>query len=176
MRELGFTRKRREIEPRWVSEYVATFHSRFPVKFRCPLGPIPEELKKLYGAEKARRMYRPSRPEVDALSIQPGALVLIEAKIFKYMDGLAKLPIYKSLVPVTPELRQYLDREVEMHLLIPHEIPWVKTACIRNNVELKVWTPDWIREIWEDRDKYWTAPKVFERERRKKVLRDLGFE
>ena len=173
---MGFTKRRREIEPRWVSEYVAEHYGQFPVKLRCPLGPIPEEMKKLYGAVKARRMYRPSRPEVDALVIMPGALLLIEAKIFKYMDGLSKLPIYKSLVPVTPELKQHRDIEVIMRLLIPHRIPWVETAGKRNDVEVVVWAPDWLHEIWEERDKYWTAPKVFEREKRKETLRRLGYE
>ena len=173
---MTFTRKRREIEPRWVSEYVVKHYGKYPVKFRCPLGPIPEQLKEMFGAEKALRMYRPSRPEVDALVILPGALLLVEAKIQKYMDGLSKLPVYKSLVDSTPELQQYRDKHVLMRLLIPHEVPWVKTACSKMNVDYVVYAPDWIQQIWEDRDKYWTAGRVFERERRKKALRDLGFE
>jgi len=176
VKKLGFTRKRREIEPRWVSEYVAEHFSQHRVKLRCPLGPIPEELTKRLGYEKARRMYRPSRPEVDALIHLPGAILLIEAKIQKYMDGLAKLAVYKSLVPFTPELAKERVEEIIMRLLIPHEIPWVKTACVRTGVEYQIYAPDWILEIWEDRDKYWTPAKVFERERRKKILENLGFE
>ena len=91
---MGHTKSRREIEPRWVSEYVATHYARHKVRLRVPLGPVPEYLKKAHGTPKAIRIYRPWRPEVDCLVIMPGALVLIEAKIFKYMDGLSKLPVY----------------------------------------------------------------------------------
>ena len=101
---------------------------------------------------------------------------MIEAKIFKYMDGLAKLPVYKSLVPSTPELKTYRDLPVEMQLLIPVEIPWVRTAAENMDVKVYVWAPDWVKKIWEERDKYWQPRQVFEREKRKKILRDLGFE
>lgn len=135
-----------------------------------------EYLKKAHGTPKAIRIYRPWRPEVDALVIMPGALLLIEAKIFKYMDGLAKLPVYKSLVPSTPELKTMLDLPVEMQLLIPVEIPWVRTAAENMDVKVYVWCPDWVKKIWNERDKYWQPKQVFEREKRKKILRDLGFE
>ena len=135
-----------------------------------------EYLKKAHGTPKAIRIYRPWRPEVDALVIMPGALLLIEAKIFKYMDGLAKLPVYKSLVPSTPELQTYRDLPVEMQLLIPVEIPWVKEAADNMDVKVYVWAPDWVKKIWNERDKYWQPRQVFEREKRKKILRDLGFD
>ena len=173
---VGFTKSRREIEPKWVSEYIVKFYGKHRVKLRCPLGPIPEDLKKLHGTAKAIRVYRPWRPEVDALVIMPGALLVIEAKIFKYMDGLAKLPVYKSLVPHTPELREFADRPVEMQLLVPVEIPWVKATCKEQDVVMRVWAPDWVKKIWEERDKYWTPKYAVERERRKGILRDLGFE
>lgn len=173
--DLGFTKLRREIEPRWVSAYIKEFYPDEEVRLRCPLGPIPIELQKLYGPAKAARVYRPSRPEVDALIVLPGALLLIEAKIFKYMDGLSKLPVYKSLVPKTPELLVFEGRPVLMHLLLPTLIPWVKAAAPDLGVEVYDWAPDWVIQIWEERDKYWTPEARMKRRERKELLARLGF-
>ena len=172
---LGFTKLRRSIEPRWVSAYVKEFYADAEVRLRCPLGPIPRELKELYGPAKAAKYYRPSRPEVDACVILPGAILLIEAKIFKYMDGLAKLPVYKALVPKTAELAVFEKRPVLMHLLIPAPIPWVKVAAAEFGVEVYTWAPDWVLDIWEERDKYWLPEARMLREARKELLKKLGF-
>jgi len=169
------TRLRRDLEPRWVSWFCAKHYARDIVKLRCPLGPIPEELRKAVGEAKGIKMYRPWRPEVDALVILPGAIDLVEAKIFKYMDGLAKLPIYAELVPVTPELRAWRDLPVRMWLLIPADIEWVKTAAARTGVGISTEAPDFIKQVWEERDKYWTKPYLEARERRKEKLRELGY-
>ena len=172
---MGFTKLRREIEPRWVSWYIKEYYPDAEVRLRCPLGPIPKQLVELYGPAKAARVYRPSRPEVDALVILPGALLLIEAKIFKYMDGLSKLPVYAALVPKTPELQVFSDRPVLMHLLIPTEIPWVKAAAPELGVEVYTAAPDWLMTIWEERDKYWTPDARKRRADRKALLKRLGF-
>ncbi len=172
---MGFTKLRREIEPRWVSWYIKEHYPNAEVRLRCPLGPIPDELKELYGPAKAARVYRPSRPEVDALVIRPDALILIEAKIFKYMNGLSKLPVYKSLVPQTPELAVFRGRSVKMHLLLPTTIPWVTAAAPSLGVEVKTAAPDWVTQIWEERDKYWQPEARLRRAERKALLKRLGF-
>jgi len=158
-----------------VSAYIKEHYPDDEVRLRCPLGPIPAELSEIYGPAKAARVYRPSRPEVDALVILPGALLIIEAKIFKYMDGLAKLPVYKALVPKSPELMIFKNRPVIMHLLIPAEIPWVKAAAPEMGVEVYTWAPEWVRQIWEERDKYWTPESRLRRADRKALLEKLGF-
>ncbi len=175
VKSLGFTKVRREIEPKWVSWYIKEHYPDGEVRLRCPLGPIPDELKALHGPAKAARVYRPSRPEVDALVVLDNELLLIEAKIFKYMDGLAKLPVYASLVPETDELDVFRGRPVIMHLLIPVPIPWVVAAAPRLNVEVKVEAPDWLIQIWEERDSYWTPSAKRQREDRKALLKRLGF-
>lgn len=158
-----------------MSSYIKEFYPDEEVRMRCPLGGIPDEMKALYGPAKAAKVYRPSRPEVDALVVLPGALLLIEAKIFKYMDGLAKLPVYKVLVPKSPELMVFRDRPVIMHLLLPKAIPWVVSAAPELGVEVKTWAPEWVIRIWEERDKYWTPESRMKRAERKALLTKLGF-
>jgi hypothetical protein len=166
---------RREIEPRWVSEYVSTRYANFPHGLRVPLGPIPKQLEEMYGPAKARRVYRPSRPEVDAIVYLPERLILIEAKIFRVMDGLAKLPVYKSLVPQTPELELYKDESIAMQLLVVKPAPWVEEAARAHDIELVAYNPDWVVQIWEERDKYWTREHIEAREERKRILQKLGY-
>jgi len=170
------TKMRREIEPRWVSEYVAVNYGNFPARFRVPLGAIPRELQESVGSEKAQAMFRPWRPEIDAIVIMPRHLILIEGKIFKLMDGVSKLPVYKSLVPLTPELKEYANREIVMQLLCVRALPWVQQSASAMDVKLIEWAPEWVVKIWEERDKYWTRESTIKREERKKLLRSLGFD
>jgi len=167
---------RRDLEPRWVSWYCSKKYPRDIVKLRCPLGPVPDKLKEAVGEGKAIKMYRPWRPEVDALVILQGAIRLIEAKIFKYMDGLSKLPVYQSLVIATPELRAWRELPVQMVLLIPERIPWVVAAAEKMGVAVDNDAPDYITQAWEERDKYWTKPYIEKREKRKETLKELGYE
>lgn len=170
------TRVRRELEPKWVSWFCAKHHKNDIVKLRCPLGPIPQELKDHYGDAKAIKVYRPWRPEVDALVITDNYIRLIEAKIQKFMDGLSKLPVYKSLVPSTPELKAWRRLPVNMLLLIPTRIGWVIPAASNMGVAISTEAPDEIIKVWNERDKYWTKEAVEKREARKKKLKELGYE
>ena len=169
------TRLRRNIEPRWVSWYLKEYYPDAEVRMRCPLGPIPAALKELYGPAKAARVYRPSRPEVDALVVLEDSILLIEAKIYKYMDGLAKLPVYGALVPKTEELLVLMPRKVVMHLLLPRAIPWVVAAAPDMGVEVVTAAPAWVIQIWEERDQYWTPAAKMKRAERKALLARLGF-
>ena len=171
-----FTRIRREIEPRWVSEYIAETWPDVKVQPRCPLGAIPKDVEKAYGLEKGARVFRPWRPEVDAVVFTPGALILIEAKISKPMDGLSKLPVYKSLVPTTPELKEYSRLPVKMQLLLVQPLPWVVEAAGKAGVEIVNYAPKWVVDIWEERDRYWSKKAIEERDLRKKRMRAAGIE
>ena len=165
---------RRELEPRWVSEYMAKTYPHAEVRMRVPLGGIPKETQAAYGLMKGLRVYRPWRPEVDGIAILPGALELVEAKIFKYMDGLSKLPVYKSLIPSTPELAHVQHLKVEMILLIPAAITWVQQSGYEQGIKVVVWAPDYILQAWHERDKYWTKDAVTAREDRKRKLQEAG--
>lgn len=172
----AFTRLRREVEPKWVSQYIAETWPNVKVQPRCPLGPIPKDVEKAYGAEKGARVFRPWRPEVDALVFAPKELILIEAKISKPMDGLSKLPVYKAMVPDTPELKEFSRLPVKMQLLLVQPLPWVIEAARRVGVEIVNYAPKWVVEIWEERDRYWGKKAIEERELRKKRMKAAGIE
>jgi len=170
------TKLRKDLEPRWVSWYCAKTFPRAIVKYRCPLGPIPEQVKEAFGVAKGTRIYRPWRPEVDACAITLEALFLIEAKVQKFMDGVQKLPVYKSLVPDTPELSPWRGLPIITRLLIPQRIEWVEVAAQKFQVQVVTEAPDFIIEEWQQRDRYWTKEALEKREARKEKLRELGYE
>jgi len=172
---MAFSQTRRTLEPKWVSLYCAEHYPKAEVRLGCPLGGIPKETLRDYGVLKGLRVYRPWRPEVDACVILHNMLILIEAKIFKYMDGLSKLPVYKALVAQTPELKHVANRPIYMKLLIPYRIPWVLEAAKDLNVTVEVWVPDFIQRAWEERDQYWTKEALEKREARKEKLREMGY-
>lgn len=171
---MAFTRPRRELEPRWVSEYMAATYPKAEVRMRVPLGPIPKETQADYGLMKGLRVYRPWRPEVDAAARWMDKTIFVEAKIFKYMDGLSKLPVYKSLLPDTPELAHW-PKDVIMELLIPAPITWVLSAAQNFGVRVvSSFVPEYIKQAWDERDKYWTKEAIQLREERKLRMQAAG--
>jgi hypothetical protein len=170
------TKLRREVEPRWVAEYVTAHYGGYEARYRVPLGPPLTGTAEQMGTEKALRISRPWRPEVDAVIIEPERLILVEGKIFKVMDGLSKLPIYASLVPETPELADHKHKSIVMELLVVRPLSWVLTAAEKAGIKVVEWAPPWIVQIWEERDKYWAPEAVKLRNERKKVLSKLGYE
>lgn len=149
-------RKNRQTETRMVAEYAASEYKDFTYMLAVPLGRIPDNVIKDVGYTQAIAFMRPYRLEVDAIVVLPRYLVLIEAKVFKTIDGLAKLPLYKSLVPFTPELAQYADREVIMELVVGWTNPNLEIMARDAGVRLKVYAPDWLAAVVQEYHQYWT--------------------
>jgi hypothetical protein len=160
-------RKSRQVETRLIAEYLKKHYSKLPFIMKQPLGSVSEELLKTKGYKYALGVTRPFRPEVDAVVIFPDRLVIIEAKVWSIINGLAKLPLYKSLVPVTPELKQYMPREVLMELVVGWTNPNLERMAREMGVKVRLYCPDWLKEVVEDMHHYWT--KEYQQERQKKL-------
>ena len=169
------TKLRREIEPKWVAEYVAEKYPNAIVKLRCPLGGAPASLVDSMGEAAALRLYRPSRPEADAVILEKRRILVIEAKIFKFMDGLAKLPVYKSLVPSTPELADFARWPVDMQLLVAAHVDWVDDAALKQGIQIVDYAPPWVTDIWNTMNVFWTMDAVDARDAKKATLAKLGY-
>jgi len=173
---LGPTKIRQEREARLISEWVAQNYPKAElIRFRCPLGPVPQQLVQELGLAKAIGYARPYRPEVDALVVTEKEIILAEAKIFKVMDGLSKLPIYGSLVSQTPELQPYLGRAIRLKLVTAKPLPWMHQAAVEAGVEIVLFQPDWVKQYLQELEQYWTKDAVEARNRRKKILEALGY-
>ena len=149
-------RKSRQVETRMISEYLKTYYSSFSYILNIPLGRVDPGLMRDLGYQKALGITRPFRPMADAVVILPRYLLLVEAKVWNVVNGLAKLPLYRSLVPHTPELQEYLPRGVIMQLVVAWTNPNLEIMARDQGVSLKIYSPDWLQEVTESMHRYWT--------------------
>lgn len=169
-------RKTRQVETRMVSEYLLSAYANFPTRTAVPLGKVSESLMASWGYQKAIRMSRPGRPEVDALVFLPNYLVIVEAKVWNVINGCAKLPLYQSLIPTTPELAEYKNREVIKELVVGWTNDNLETMAKSNGVRIRVFCPDWLKEVVDGMHRYWTADYQRERQRKIEMRQNLGLE
>lgn len=169
-------RKTRQIESRLVAEYLKEHYASFPFIVNQPLGTISESLMAAEGYNRALRISRPFRPEVDAVVLLPRHLILVEAKVWNVVNGLAKLPLYKSLVPLTPELKQYQDKELLMELVVGWTNTNLEVMARDQNVKVVVYCPEWLVEVVEGMHKYWTADYQRQRQEKLALIEYFGLE
>jgi len=158
-----------------VSEYVLSTYPTDTHMLRVPIGPIPSEVTKEYGTWKGTRAFRPYRLEADAMVVTPKKLILIEGKVFRIRDGIGALATYRPLVPLTPELKVYLDRPLVCQLVTANPPRWLDQVAQVHDIEIVVFEPPWIADYVEHMNKYWTAEHRYGRLKRKQVLENLGF-
>lgn len=169
-------RKTRKVEGRMVAEYLLKNYSEFPFTMNVALGALPPDIVKKEGYERAAKLMRPFRPAVDAVVILPAHLLLIEAKVWNIVNGLAKLPLYRSLVPITHELKQYMPRDVMMQLVVGWTNGNLEVMAREAGVELKVFCPEWLEEVVEGMHNYWTREYRLEREKKIAMREYFGVE
>jgi len=169
-------RKTQQVESRLIAEYMKEKYSKFPYILKQPLGKISDTLMADLGYDKAIRLSRPSRPEVDAVVILPKHLILIEAKVWSVVNGLAKLPLYKSLVPVTPELRDYQDKELLMELVVAWSNDNLEIMARAAGATVKVYHPPWVEDIVANMHNYWTADYRAQRAEKLRLREELGLD
>ena len=166
----------RNPETRLVAEYLAQEIYPNWYRQRQPLGPALPGLVEEMGEARALAVSRPWRMEVDAVAVEDGRLVLIEAKVFKIVDGMAKLPLYKSLVPATPELTEHRSLPIVMRLVAPWASESMEIMARAAGVEVVVYSPAWIRDYVAQYHNYWTAEYRQAREEKMRLRRALGVE
>ncbi len=169
-------RKTQQVEVRMVSEYLLFAYAKFRSIKAVPLGKIDEKLQADLGYQKAINIMRPYRPEVDAVVILPRYLLLIEAKVWNVVNGLAKLPLYKSLVPFTPELKQYSNLEVLTELVVGWTNDNLEIMARDLGVKVVVYSPPWLADIVTKQHNYWTAEYQAERQRKLQMRELFGIE
>jgi len=169
-------RKNQSVEVRMVAEYLMQRYAAFPRMTAVPLGAIPDKLAIENGMAKAIALSRPFRPECDAVVVLPNYLLLVEAKVWNVVNGLAKLPLYKSLVPVTPELKEYQPREVLMELVVGWTNPNLERMASDAGVKVVLYNPPWLADVVNGMHKYWTPEYRQLREEKLRLRTLLGIE
>jgi hypothetical protein len=169
-------RKSAQVEVRMLGEYLQATYPNYIQIRNVPLGKVDTSLMASAGYQKAIGMSRPYRPEADAVVIAPGALILIEAKVWNVVNGLAKLPLYKSLVPVTPELKDYLSLPVIMELVVGWSNDNLETMASGAGVRIKVFSPAWLADVVNKLHDYWTQDYRTKRDEVLRQRQNLGLE
>lgn len=159
-----------------LSEYLLANYAKFSYIMDIPLGMIDEKIMATVGYQQAINMARPFRPRADAIVILPRYLVLVEAKVWNTVNGLAKLPLYKSLVPVTPELKQYMPREVIMELVVGAAPSNLSIMADAQDIRLKIFNPPWLLEVVDSMNKYWTPEYQAARQEKLALREHFGLE
>lgn len=163
-------------ERRLIAEYIAEKFPKARVIFGCRLGPAPEKLIATLGPRKALRVARGMRPEVDAIVIQDHKLIMVEAKILKWIDGIAKLPLYKNLVATTPELEAFQGFDIEMRLCFPWFSETIEAAANSLGVILDIYHQPWIDEYLTELGKYWSAEYITARAEKQRMRQVFNLE
>jgi len=112
---------------------------------------------------------------VDALIIRKDDLVLIETKIIRVLDGLAKLIVYRQLIGYTPELADYWDYPIKTVLVTPKPPLWFIKVAHDFDIDYVVYAPEWLEPYYKKMDSYTTKEEIIARRKRVHILEDLGF-
>ena len=163
-------------ERRLIAENAMERFPRARLIFNCALGPVPETLIARLGPRKALRMARGLRPAVDLVVIKDRRLILVEGKILRWLDGIAKLPVYKGLVPKTEELGEYRGYDIEMRLYSPWTSEAIEEAARGVGVIVDVFHQPWIDDYLAELGKYWTGEYIAAREEKKRMREIFGLE
>jgi hypothetical protein len=133
-------------EMRLVSEYIAKYYPNSISLTRVRLGPTHPALLSLDLAEEEKRMVTVWRRWADAVIITRTRFILLEAAILPDPGDVSKLLLYEYLVRHTPELQQYLDRDLSKVLLVAIEDQVLTKIARAAGIEVVQFCPAWVRE------------------------------
>lgn len=165
---------RKERERRYISEYMLNTWPKGGWQLNVELGPIPAEYAKRYGLSKAAAIYRPTRPRVDAVKWTDNAYYLIEAKLTNIKGGIGDLSFYRGMALQAPDLPFYDGQPIILRLVVPWMIDWIREAAEAVQVEVVIYTTDWIEEYVKEKQHYFTSEYRNKRAETMKLREILG--
>lgn len=160
----------------YVAAYCAAKWPEGGYVLGYPLGPIPAQVVREMGYEAGATFYRPWRPEVDAVHFSDAGLILLEGKVFRVLDALAKLRWYGELVANTEELRPWWGKDVQLRLVTVRVTNIVLELAKASGVVIDVYqTPEAVAKAeWYER--YWTREYQLAKQVRDQRRRELGLD
>jgi len=167
---------REERERRYIQDFLLQNYPRGGWVTNVPLGPIPQEILARYGVSAGAKLFRPSRPRVDAVLLAANRYFLVEAKIREPKAAIGDLLVYKSLAEKTPDLPIYNGEPISMMLVVPWALDWVKIAARQHDMHLVEFRPAWVEDYVRMRQDYFTRDWRMKREEIMRLRRSLGVE
>lgn len=144
-------KKYRRVERRYIVDYVTNkYQNRIRAFFNLKLGPPPEFVTRVVPGLPTS-VYKPFQRYADAVVITDATIDLIEAKVHNLKVGIGYLLEYETLLPHTPELRDYLGRAVRKILVIPVPDNWILTNAAKYGIIVDVYCPQWLVPILKEK-------------------------
>lgn len=161
-------------ERQFILDYIQDRYPDRRVKFNCPLGLPPARLVATFGLTQSLKLAMGSRLMVDAVVWGDHKLIIIEAKIREWVNGIAKLPIYKMLIPTTPELAEYWAWPVDMICALPYTSEYIESTAALVGVTIDMFTSAAVDESMAQVAKYQTPEYKRERAEKNATIERLG--
>lgn len=141
-------------ETRLLSEWVAKKYPEDKVMFRVRLGRPPAWAAASIAAGTPPEIYKIYQRWADAIIIREKELILIEAKIRPIPGVVSEINLYAQLIPKTPDLAEFMDRPIRKVILLAVRDPEITELASVDNIEVEIFTPDWVNEYLKERRKY----------------------
>jgi hypothetical protein len=172
VKSIPMAHRNQQRQTRLTAEWMAMKYPRGGYTLDARLGPGLAEVTAGIGLDRALRESAPWRPRVDALAVEVGKVVLVEAEIRQVRNAVGHLLVYRNLVAHTPELRGHWGKPVEMVLLTPWSNATIDAMAQSSGVRLELYNPAWIADYTAELQVYWTK-EYQERRAQKLALRAL---
>jgi hypothetical protein len=131
---------------RMVSEYIAKYFPGSTTYTRVRLGATHPSLLPESFSDEERRMLTVWKRWADAVVITRTRIILIEGAILPNPGDVSQLLLYKALLRFTPEFQAYMDRDIEMQLVICVEDPLLTRIARDAGIKVITFAPDWISD------------------------------
>jgi len=145
---MGHRRRQMLGETRLLMEYLAQAYPDDRWLTNVKVGTDLRPRVGLELSEEELRMLRVYKRYADAIVIQPGRVVVIEAAIWKSIEKVGPLLQYLELVPHTAELQPFLNRPVVGELLTAQADAIAEKLARSHNLRYTVFTPPWLEEFY----------------------------
>ena len=168
--------KTQQRQVRLTAEWMMQRYPQGGYTLNAWLGPSLPGLVEAVGLERALRESAPWRPRVDALAVEAGKVVLVEAEIRQPRNAVGHLLVYRSLVSRTPELAEHQGKPVEMVLLTPWSNGTIDAMSRENGIRVEVYNPPWVADYVAELQVYWTREYQEARAQKLAIRAMLGVE
>jgi len=127
----------RQIEAKYIAEWLSIFHPYALQWRRVRLGPLPK-------TEHAK-LYKIALRWADAIFVENGKVHIVEAKLRHDLIFAEQLNDYAKLFRNTPEFKVFWGYDVEKILLIPYAWKDMVQKAKEHGIKVEVFKPPWLR-------------------------------
>jgi len=131
-------------EQQLLTEWLAIHHQGDLTMTRFRLGVLEDPPPGSSNYAQRQAMLTRWRRWADAVVVEADRLLVVEAKIIPDVGVIAQLQLYLKLVPKTPELTPYLNRQIVGVLVTAADNPELNAMAAEAGFEAHIYHPAWV--------------------------------